>query len=75
MFGMFTHGDERKREITVDNGNETYYRTEKYCIEHGWVDLFRIGGAEAWHSQHDRCNKTAHTGAFVEIPKVMRATA
>jgi len=74
MFGLYTHGEERERKFVVDNGKMTYIRREKYCVKHGWIDCFRIGGNEAWHSQHDRCNHVAHDGAFV-VPKAMGAAA
>jgi hypothetical protein len=56
--GIIAHGEERTKKHFVDNGKTQYFRREKYCLKHGWVDVLAIGGYAGWNRHHNRCHLT-----------------
>jgi hypothetical protein len=52
------HGEERTRKHVVDSGKIQYFRREKYCVKHGWIDLLAIGGNTTWDRHHEYCHVT-----------------
>lgn len=77
--GLHNHGEERVQRIYFHNGKTVYFKREKFCVEHGWIDLFLFPD---WTGRHNRCGVTPDsekTGAFLDLPedtpKRMAATA
>jgi hypothetical protein len=66
------HGEERMKKHVVDNGKIQYFRREKYCVTHGWIDVLALGGDVVWHQHHDVCLTTAPTGELIEPLKRRR---
>ncbi len=69
------HGEERMKKHVVGNGKVQYFRREKFCVIHGWIDVLALGDDDVWHQHHDFCLTTAPTGELVEpwkMPKRRR---
>ena len=58
------HGEERTKKYVVDSGKTQYFRREKYCVKHGWVDVLAIGD-DGWNRHHDYCHVTPSS----DLPK------
>jgi hypothetical protein len=59
---IIVHGEERTKKHVVDSGKMRYFRREKYCVKHDWVDVLAIGGDAAWNRHHDSCHITSSFG-------------
>jgi hypothetical protein len=66
------HGAEKKQKIKVNHGKTDYYKREKYCVVHGWIDLFFVDELN-WYRQHFDCDKVIQTGAAVEVTEMRKA--
>lgn len=73
-FGLIQHGEERVHKIPVNHGRTINSRREKYCVRHGWVDLFLTPELH-WYRLHFNCDKEVETGAAVEPMDTMKAAA
>lgn len=51
------HGEERTKRTEVEAGKTAFRKREKYCVLHGWIDVFGIGGDLEWQRQHGKCNR------------------
>ena len=60
------HGEERLKKHVVGNGKVQYFRREKFCVIHGWIDVLALGGDAGWHQHHDFCLTTAPTGELIK---------
>ena len=69
---MMFHGLTDSRTLSTGDGSQ-YKQRRFYCHAHGWIDLFVFPDAEAKHAKC--CDTVKDTGAFVEIPKVMKKAA
>ncbi len=69
------HGEERNKTTTVENGKTSFIKREKFCNQHGWIDLFPIGGIDGWQARHGLCGTKPQFGAEFETPKVMKKAA
>src|SRR4051812_27766203 len=77
--GLHFHGEERDQKITINHGKTVYFKRLKFCVEHGWIDLFLF---PHWTNRHAACEHVEPeiTGAFLELPeenkpKMMAAVA
>ena len=66
------HGEERNQKIKVNHGKTDYYKREKYCVKHGWIDLFFVDEL-SWYRQHFDCDKVIQTGVAVEVSEMRKA--
>ncbi len=66
---LHNHGEVRLQKIKINHGKTEYFRREKFCAEHGWIDLFFIGGDLEWMRRHGKCgDQPRETGAALELP-------
>ena len=54
VLNLHRHGDVRMRHFKVGSGH-VYSRREKFCVRHGWIDMFLAGGDKAWTAEHAAC--------------------
>lgn len=73
--GKMPHGFERVSSVPVDAGRLNFRKREKYCVRHGWIDVFAIGGDIAWQRQHGRCDTEISSGAAFQPQQVFKAAA
>jgi len=59
------HGEERVKKFLVNGGETLYTRREKYCVIHGWQDLFMVDELN-WYRRHFNCGKEIEPGAAPE---------
>lgn len=70
------HGATRNRKIQT--GDSSHVHPEIYCVLHGWIQLFLVGGRDGFRQKHGFCNQPPKigTGAVVEQqPKVLAKAA
>lgn len=65
------HEDERVRAFEVGTGH-VYFRREKFCARHGWIDLFPIG-EDGWQAAHGCCDLKSGDSACAPLPETPRA--
>lgn len=68
------HGKERNKTIETLGGNISG-GLEKFCVRHGWINVFQIGGKARWEARHAACNQLPGNGADFEQPKVLGKAA
>jgi hypothetical protein len=67
------HGHERNRTVETPGGKFT--KREIFCVEHGWFDLFLVGGADRWQARHEGCNPLPQNNPEGEKPEAVRLAA
>ncbi len=72
-FNLLRHGDVRNLKVKV--GKDSFVKRVKYCVRHGWSDLFMAGGESGWNSRYALCNQKPITGAEIVETKVLAKAA
>lgn len=57
MINLIKHGYIHEQKIKVNHGKTSYWKREKYCVKHGWIDLFLFGGELQWQAVHSKCDR------------------
>ncbi len=68
------HGNERNRTVETSAGSISG-GLEKFCVKHGWINLFKVGGKDRWQARHANCDDLPGNGAEYEETKVLRKAA
>jgi len=68
------HGATRNRTITTGDGS-SHVHPEIYCVEHGWMQLFLVGGKDGFNKKHWFCNQRPKNGAGAEIEETVKVLA
>lgn len=71
---LHTQGEVRVQKIKINHGKTVYLQRQKFCTEHGWIDIFLFPNFDAAHS---KCapQLPKEAGAYLELPKTFKKAA
>ncbi len=71
---ILKHGATRTKKVTTGDGL-SHYQPEIYCVQHGWMQLFFVGGKDGFDKNHRFCNQMPEPGAGAGLDEPVKILA